>query len=89
MKWFYNLKISSKLIIGFVIVAMIAGVVGITGIINIKTIDSEDTELYKLNTVPLVYLEEVAVALLNKDLEALEMTKGEFKVKSNIDKMRV
>jgi methyl-accepting chemotaxis protein len=28
MRWFYNLKISAKLIIGFLFVAVIAGVVG-------------------------------------------------------------
>jgi methyl-accepting chemotaxis protein len=61
MQWFYNLKISLKLVIGFIVVAMIAGVVGITGIINIRTIETEDTELYQENTVPLGYLEKVAV----------------------------
>ncbi|MGE5629487.1 MAG: methyl-accepting chemotaxis protein, partial [Caulobacteraceae bacterium] len=53
MQWFYNLKISAKLLLGFILVALIAGVVGVTGIVNIKTIDNNDTALYELNTVPI------------------------------------
>lgn len=53
MNWFYNLKISIKLIIGFVLVALIAGVVGTVGIVYIKSIDEADTAMYRENTVPL------------------------------------
>ncbi len=31
MKWFYNLKIGTKLILGFVVVALIAGGIGVMG----------------------------------------------------------
>ncbi len=53
MNWFMNLKISVKLILGFLVVAGITGIVGITGITNIKTIDELDTKLYETMTVPL------------------------------------
>lgn len=53
MKWYLNLKIGVKLIIGFIIVALIAGVIGVVGIINIRTIDDADTLLYETMTVPL------------------------------------
>ena len=36
MKWFYNLKISVKLLSGFLLVALIAGVVGAFGIFQIN-----------------------------------------------------
>ncbi len=36
MGWFKNLKISNKMIIGFLIVAVIAAIVGVVGIINIS-----------------------------------------------------
>lgn len=39
MKWFYNMKISAKLIISFVIVAVIAGIVGYIGFDGIKTMN--------------------------------------------------
>lgn len=56
MQWFYNLKISFKLILGFITVALIAGVVGILGINYIHQIDTADTEMYTDNTVPLSQL---------------------------------
>lgn len=46
MRWFSNLKISVKLISGFVLVALIAGVVGVVGIVNLSTIDKNYTDLY-------------------------------------------
>ena len=45
MKWFYDLKISAKLIINFVVVAILAGmvgIVGITGIVNIYKMEQSD-----------------------------------------------
>lgn len=59
MTWFYNLKISAKLLFGFILVALIAGVVGVTGIVNIKTIDNNDRALYELNTVPIEQISNV------------------------------
>ncbi len=53
MKWFYNLKIGTKLILGFVVVALIAGGIGLMGVINIQTVDRQDTYLYQKMTVPL------------------------------------
>lgn len=50
MKKFYDLKIAVKLIIGFVIVALIAGVVGVVGVININKINALDTEMYEKHT---------------------------------------
>lgn len=53
MKWFLNLKTATKLIAGFLIVALIAGGIGILGISSVKTIGKADTELYETQTVPL------------------------------------
>ena len=53
MKWFYNLKIGTKLILGFVVVALIAGGIGVMGVINIQTVDRQDIYLYEKMTVPL------------------------------------
>ncbi len=51
MKWFHNMRISAKLLLGFGIVAVIAGVVGIIAIINIKSITEADRMLYQENTL--------------------------------------
>lgn len=55
MSWFYNLKISAKLIIGFMTVAIIAGVIGIVGVRYINTIIKADSELYEENVLGLEY----------------------------------
>ncbi|SHI06476.1 methyl-accepting chemotaxis sensory transducer [Sporobacter termitidis DSM 10068] len=51
MKWFANLKIATKLITGFIIVAIIAGVVGVVGLINLNSIGQADSRLYSVNTL--------------------------------------
>ena len=51
MKWYRNLKISAKLIIGFIIVAILAGIVGAVGIINLNQIGEADSRLYSVNTM--------------------------------------
>ena len=61
MKWFYNLKIRSKLLICFVLVALIAGFIGYEGILNLKKIDDADTALYEHQTVPIGLMSEIAV----------------------------
>lgn len=53
MQWFNNLKIGTKLISGFVIVALIAGVIGFIGIQKIHQIEEADTKLYEKITVPI------------------------------------
>ncbi|NLM46662.1 MAG: HAMP domain-containing protein [Firmicutes bacterium] len=55
MSWFNNLKIKTKLITGFLLVAVIAGVVGIVGLTNIMRITEADTLLYEENTLGIKY----------------------------------
>ena len=38
MKWFYNMKISLKILLGFFMVAFIAGIIGVEGVLNINKI---------------------------------------------------
>lgn len=47
MKWFNNLKISIKLLAGFIMVALIAGVVGVIGIIELNNTDTGFSNLFK------------------------------------------
>ncbi|MHB8064265.1 MAG: methyl-accepting chemotaxis protein [Ruminiclostridium sp.] len=90
MKWFYNLKISIKLLTGFIIVAIIAGVVGAVGILNIQSIKESDALLYTVNTVPISEMATIMEkyqrirvngldVIINKDAEAMNenMTKIE------------
>jgi methyl-accepting chemotaxis protein len=59
MKWFYNLKISKKLLISFCLLAALTAAVGYLGISNMHIIDVNDTLLYEQNTVPLAKLGNV------------------------------
>ena len=51
MKGFLNFKISTKLIISFILVSMIAAIVGVVGLVNMKSINKADTQLYADNTM--------------------------------------
>lgn len=62
MRWYYNLRISVKLIIGFIIVALIAGVVGMVGVVNIQRISALDTDMYERHTATMPDLANIARA---------------------------
>jgi len=66
MKWFLNLKMGAKIILSFLVIAIIAGTIGYVGIINIETIDDADTQLYQQITVPLGQLEAISTAFLRQ-----------------------
>ena len=55
------MKIASKLIIGFLIVAIISAIVGGIGIINIISIGNQDTKLFEKNTLGLQYSSDAAL----------------------------
>lgn len=52
MKWFYNMKIRTKLLAGFMLVTAIVGIVGYVGISNIKALDASSSKLYEHVTLP-------------------------------------
>ena len=58
MGWFNGLKMRTRLIGGFLVVAAIAATIGIFGSIKIHQIDNDDTFLYEKCTVPLGLLIE-------------------------------
>ena len=73
MKWFYNLKISAKLLSGFILVAAIAAIVGWFGISNIKEINNEGITLYEKATVPITDLDNISNAFLNVRVNARDL----------------
>ncbi len=60
MNWFKNLKIRTKLLTGFALVAIIGGVIGYVGISDIKTIEESDTQLYENMTVPISWMTKIS-----------------------------
>ncbi|OOM74128.1 methyl-accepting chemotaxis protein IV [Clostridium puniceum] len=61
MNFFENLKIRSKIILSFSLIVILTGVIGSIGIINIHRINVLGTELYEVNTEPIVLLNIVQV----------------------------
>lgn len=49
MKWFKNLKIAKKLILSFILVAILVGAVGIVGLLNMHKINSNTKTMHDYN----------------------------------------
>jgi methyl-accepting chemotaxis protein len=56
MTWFNNLKIQSKLMIGFLSLAVVASLVGAVGMMCVNKIDANDDIIYQKITVPIAQL---------------------------------
>jgi methyl-accepting chemotaxis protein len=52
MQWFANLRIQSKLMLGFTLVAFITVAVGVVGVRSIRSIDDADTHMYQAVVLP-------------------------------------
>ena len=53
MNWFKNRKVGTKMIIGFLLVAIIAGAIGVYGIVSLQKITANSDDMYHKDTVPL------------------------------------
>ena len=53
MKWFYNLKISNKLLLSFAVISVMTGIVGYIGISSMSNIDELYSQMYTVNTIPI------------------------------------
>ncbi len=73
MNGFKNLKISTKLVSSFIIVALIAGVVGLVGIMEIRELDKSGTELYENMTISLTYASEMAISFQKMRVDIRDM----------------
>jgi len=62
MKWFYNVKIGTKLLGGFIAVALIAGVIGLFGITRVNQLKEESALMYRRVTVPMSELAHMSTS---------------------------
>jgi len=62
MQWFNNIKIGTKLISGFIMVALIATIIGLVGIIQMKKMDDNGAKMYEKVTVPISDLADISTA---------------------------
>jgi methyl-accepting chemotaxis protein len=73
MKGFNNLKISTKLLTGFILVALIAGAMGLYGMLNIKMLADSDAKLYKNMTIPISQMSSISTAFQRMRVNVRDM----------------
>ncbi|HUI71483.1 MAG TPA: methyl-accepting chemotaxis protein, partial [Spirochaetia bacterium] len=64
MKWFLNMKVGSKLILAFLIVASISAVIGAIGIRNMATINGLADEMYQKQLLGLFHAQNANIDLV-------------------------
>ncbi|TGE39078.1 HAMP domain-containing protein [Desulfosporosinus fructosivorans] len=62
MKWFYNMKISAKLISSFILIAILAGVVGVVGIISLQSTSKNFGTLFEVYGIATADVAEIGLA---------------------------
>jgi methyl-accepting chemotaxis protein len=62
MQWFYDMKIGTKLISGFILIALIAGLIGFVGIRGVNSVTRESTQLYEKQLIPITELNDISIA---------------------------
>ena len=104
MKWFYDLKISVKLVSAFVLLASITAIVGYMGISDTARIDAMLKDLYDNDFKPVDYVSQADIAAIyhnraidqfileeersKKDAEKERADNFEREIKSILDKYR-
>uniref|UniRef100_C6E2Z6 Methyl-accepting chemotaxis sensory transducer n=1 Tax=Geobacter sp. (strain M21) TaxID=443144 RepID=C6E2Z6_GEOSM len=77
MNWFYNTKIGTKLLGGFITVALIAGAIGAFGITRINQIKRGSDLLYQNVTVPLSELSDISTSFQRVRINARAVVEAE------------
>jgi methyl-accepting chemotaxis protein len=90
MKWFYNLKISSKILVGFFLLALISGVIGFISINDMKNINRADTNLYEKATVPSSYLSRISTSfqMLRVNTRDIILSRNKEELNKYIEKLQ-
>lgn len=62
MQWMLNMKIGAKLIVSFIIVALITGAVGVVGIMNLQKLQNSNKILYEKMTLPIAEVGQISTS---------------------------
>ena len=73
MQWYYNLKISVKLLSAFIVVAVIAGIIGGIGIIELKKLDDNGDKMYNKITMPISDLGDISTAFQRQRVNSRDL----------------
>ncbi|MBI5376433.1 MAG: MCP four helix bundle domain-containing protein [Candidatus Schekmanbacteria bacterium] len=90
MKWFYDLKLSSKLIFAFIAVSLINGAVGWMNLNSIRNMADSNEKLYKEITVPVSNLGIAATSFQRArgNLRDVVMVKTESEKQKMLEKVK-
>lgn len=91
MNWFNNVKIGTKLIIAFIIISLMGAGVGYIGIKNIHIVDKGNTDLYELQTKPLIYIGKLSASFqqLRVNIYRLINSKDNESVNDIMSRMKI
>jgi len=67
MKWFYDMKISIRLLAAFIVVGVITAVVGYTGIVNLGKSADQAKSSYEKETLGIDYLKQASIDIVSVD----------------------
>ena len=70
MKWFYDMKISIRLLAAFIVVGVITAVVGYLGIVNLSKIAEGSKASFEQETMGIVYTKQAGLDLIEVDRSA-------------------
>jgi methyl-accepting chemotaxis protein len=90
MSFYNNLRIGTKLISGFVIIALVFGAVGIYTMHMIKMLDDSDTAMYEDMTVPLAIVGELSTQFnrIRVDARDVIMAQAPEEIQNVVDKVK-
>lgn len=62
MKWFYDIKIGTKLISTYMLIAVLASIIGVIGILNLQAIAKRSDTLFKVYGIASIDVGQFGIA---------------------------
>ncbi|KNZ40341.1 methyl-accepting chemotaxis protein [Acetobacterium bakii] len=91
MNWINNIKIGTKLLVGFIIIALITGIVGIVGIVSLQNLENSNTILYEKMTLPIAEVGQISTSYQRMRVIIRDMIieNSPEQIQSNTDKVAI
>lgn len=77
MSWFFNMRIGVKLLVSYILIALIAGAMGVFSMYNIRVLSESDTQLYENMTVPLNEIGQISTAFHQSRIHARDAIRAQ------------
>jgi methyl-accepting chemotaxis protein len=90
MQWYYDLKISTKLLSAFIFVAIIAGVIGWEGVSKLKESSEAGQAMFERNTAPMEHINDMGVIYqrIRVNLRDLTLDSNDAERKQHLERIR-